>query len=91
MSTPEMEHYRLPATTPFENHGRTVAGWTFAVGISIGVLIAGLGLIFSPALMWAGVAVIVVSIVASFALHVVGRGQPTSLTHTAKGGDWYQD
>jgi len=85
-----MEHYRLPATTPFENHGRTPAGWTFAIGFSLGVLIAGLGLIFSDVMMWAGAAVIVISTIASFGLHLTGRGQPTSLTQTAKGGSWYE-
>ena len=91
MSTPEMEHYRLPETTPFENHGRTAAGWTFAVGICIGVLVAGIGLIVSPIMIWAGVAISVITIAVSFGLHLTGRGQPSSLTMTAKGGDWYQD
>lgn len=87
----ETETYRLPETTPYENHGRTRAGWVFANGFSLGVLLAGLGLIFTPVLVWAGVCVIVLSIVASFALHVTGHGQPNRLTNTAKGGAWYND
>lgn len=89
MSTPEMETYRLPEATPFENHGRTVAGWTWAIGVCVGFLVSGIGLIVSPIMAWTGVALIVLANVVAFALHVTGRGQPTSLTQTAKGGDWY--
>lgn len=84
-----MEHYRLPEGVPFDNHGRTTAGWTFAIGVCVGVFVAGLGLIFSPALVWTGAVIVLISAVVSFALHLTGRGQPTRLTQTAKSGPWY--
>lgn len=91
MSTPEMEKYSLPEATPFENHGRTTAGWTWAIGVCIGVLVTGIGLIVNPIVLWTGIGIIVLATVAGLVLHAMGHGQPTSLTQTAKGGAWYKD
>lgn len=85
------ETYRLPKQAPFHNEGNTVAGWTLTWGVSLGVLLTGIGLIVSPIMMGIGIAVIVISIAASFILSKAGYGQPRSLTNTAKGGAWYDN
>ncbi|WP_182354837.1 hypothetical protein [Flaviflexus huanghaiensis] len=91
MSTPELEKYRLPEARPFDNHGRTVAGWTWAIGVCIAALVIGFGLVFSTILIWIGVALIAVITAVSLALRAAGKGQPNRLTHTAKRGAWYNE
>lgn len=87
----ENETYTLPPAVPYENHGRTKAGWTMAWGCCIAALVIGLGVIFSEPLAWAGVGVLVLSLALSYVLLKTGKGQPRSLTDTAKGGAWYED
>lgn len=91
MSTPELEKYRLPEARPFDNHGRTVAGWTWATGICVAAFVIGLGLVFSAIVAWIGVGLIAVVTAVSLGLKAAGRGQPNRLTHTAKGGAWYHE
>lgn len=88
---PVRETYTLPAAAPFENHGRTRASWVLFWVVCAGVLVACVGIIVSPIMMWVGLGVVVLGVVASFILAKLGQGQPRSLTDTAKAGSWYDN
>lgn len=59
------------------DEGHTVAGWTgFAVAI-VGTAVLGLGMIMVSALVLAGgLAIVVVSVLVTWALHLTGWGKP---------------
>ncbi|WP_022916457.1 HGxxPAAW family protein [Ruania albidiflava] len=66
----------LPVGPPPANHGRTGAGWTLFVGGAIAALLVGAGMIVpSMTLVYTGIAVAVVGIVASIVLRAAGYGQ----------------
>jgi hypothetical protein len=76
MSSVELEPQDLPDVAP-HNHGRTRAGWVTTVGLVAATLLASLGLsIAVPALIWAGIVVAVLSLIAGIALRALGHGQP---------------
>src|SRR5690625_6783096 len=68
--------YELPPAAPFQNEGKTVAGWVMFWGICIGGVVTGLGLV-----MWerwvliVGVALLVLTVSVSAVLSAVGMGQ----------------
>lgn len=69
----------LPEMAAYPNEGKTVAAWTLTWGVSIGALLAAVSMpVGLPALLIAGVAVIVLSLAASAILRAVGHGQPRS-------------
>lgn len=66
----------LPAMA-HPNHGRTVAAWVTNAGISLGALIAAVGVgIAAWTLVWAGSIVAVASLAAGAVLKALGFGQP---------------
>lgn len=88
--SPEPQTYTLPPAAPFTNHGKTKAAWTLMWGVSIGVLVVGLGLILeSRAVEIGGVAILVLSLVVSQILRGMGLGQPAPTSAPSKEPDWY--
>ncbi|GAA4422303.1 hypothetical protein GCM10023169_16490 [Georgenia halophila] len=86
---PQPQTYTLPPAAPNHNHGRTKAAWVLAIGASIGVLVVGLGLIFSSMpVTVAGVVVTVVALVVSAVMRGMGLGQPDS-REDGEPRDWY--
>ncbi|MFF4270654.1 HGxxPAAW family protein [Streptomyces sp. NPDC001536] len=69
------------------DEGHTVAGWTgFAVAI-VGTAVLGLGMIMVSALVLAaGLAVVVVSVLVTWALHLTGWGKPPGRRPRAEWG-----
>lgn len=66
----------LPERAPAANHGRTAAGWTLFVGGAIAALVVAAGFIVpSMVLIYIGIGIAVVGIVASIALRAAGYGQ----------------
>jgi len=66
----------LPERAPAANHGRTGAAWTLFVGGAIAALFVAAGMIVpSMMLVYIGVAVAVVGIIASIVLRAAGYGQ----------------
>ncbi|WP_222847989.1 HGxxPAAW family protein [Ruania zhangjianzhongii] len=66
----------LPVGPPPANHGRTGAGWTLFAGGALGALIVAIGFILpSMPLIYAGIAVAVVGVIASIVLRAAGYGQ----------------
>lgn len=76
MSSVELEPQDLPDVA-HPNHGRTRAGWVTTSGLVVATLLGSLGLsLVVPTLMWAGIVVAVLSLVAGIALRALGHGQP---------------
>lgn len=74
---PDLPPSHPPATAAHTNHGRTVAAWALFYGASLAALVAAIGFIIpSMPLIWAGVAVAALSVIASVALRLAGLGQP---------------
>jgi hypothetical protein len=69
------------------DEGHTVAGWTgFAVAI-VGSAVLGLGMIMVSALVLAGgLAIVVVSVLVTWALHLTGWGKPPGRRPRAEWG-----
>lgn len=89
---PQPQTYTLPQTAPAKNHGRTLAGWVLAYGITLGVLVTAVGLIMlKHPVMLAGVIVIVLSLLVSLVLRKMGKGQPGPMVNFSKPGPWYND
>lgn len=67
----------LPEAVPPHNHGHTVAAWVTMIGIMAGALAATLGTVLDGMfwLFWAGLAVIVASLVVGVVLRGLGLGQ----------------
>lgn len=78
MSSVHLEPDQLPDAAP-HNHGKTVAAWVTNAGITLGVLVAGVGFMLPvAAVIWAGVGVIGASLIAGGVLRAMGHGQPLS-------------
>lgn len=87
---PQPQTYTLPPSPPFHNHGRTKAAWALVWGVSLGVLLGGLGLILEVSgLVIAGVAVTVLALLVSIVMRSMGLGQPDSPEREDR--DWYDD
>lgn len=68
--------YTVPPPPP-HNEGKTVAAYTLNFGVVLGSVFIGLGMILPMMLLvWIGVGVIAVSIIAGIALSLAGHGQP---------------
>lgn len=91
VQTPEPHTYTLPPAAPFSNHGRTKAAWVLMLGVSLGFLVAGVGLIISnDMVVVAGVVVTLASIVISVIMRGMGLGQPApTSTEETENKDWY--
>ncbi|MFJ2862448.1 HGxxPAAW family protein [Kitasatospora sp. NPDC087314] len=58
--------------------GHTIAGWTGSVIAILGFAVAGAALILaSPAGLWLGALLVALGALASWLLHLAGRGKPT--------------
>lgn len=78
MSSVHLEPHQLPDAAP-HNHGKTVAAWVTNAGIVLGVVVSGVGFMIPNAtLIWAGVGVVVVSLIVGGVLRAMGHGQPLS-------------
>lgn len=74
---PVEEPVVLPDAAPNANEGKTVAGWTLMFVVGLGATLVALGMVLSVvALLWAGLGVIVLGLVASAILRAMGHGQP---------------
>lgn len=74
---PVEETVVLPDAAPNANEGKTVAGWTLMFVVGLGATLVALGMVLSVvALLWAGLGVIVLGLVASAILRAMGHGQP---------------
>ena len=75
MSSIEIEPENLPDPAP-HNHGKTTAAWVANIGITIGFVLGAIGFSFSlGALLWGGVAIVVLSAVAGGIMRLMGKGQ----------------
>ncbi len=84
--------YELPHVAPFENEGKTVAGWVMFWAICLGGLVTALGLVLWQ--LWVvivGVAVILLGLVVSKVMSAMGMGQRRHDEHPPGAGqpDWY--
>lgn len=76
MSSIEIAPEDLPEVAPI-NHGRTTAAWVTNIGLVIGALIAAFGFAFPVwPVVWVGVAVCAVALIAGGTLRALGHGQP---------------
>lgn len=83
------ETYNMPLAAAPTNHGRTRAAWTLFALVVVGVLIAGAGAItLRMPVIVAGLVVVGAGMLASFALRVLGKGQPRQVQPAR---DWYGD
>ncbi len=86
---PQPQTYTLPPASPSHHHGRTVAAWILAVGVTIATLVAGIGMIFSAMTViyvgaGIGAAAIIVSIIARAARPGRSDGEDAK-----RSPDWY--
>ena len=86
-STSSSEIANLPASGPWLNHGRTIAAWTSITVVVVGGILAALGFVVAPWLIWVGLAIVVLGIVAGKVLQMAGYGQggKYTLARTARG------
>lgn len=67
----------LPEMAAHHNEGKTIAGWTLLWVVGFGALLVAIGMPTEMSgLMIAGIAVIVLGLVASAILRAMGHGQP---------------
>lgn len=63
------------------HHGNTPAAWTGAIIAFVGFVVGGIGLVLlNWTVFWVGVALVVVSVIATFVLQKMGKGA-TPLLH----------
>lgn len=82
----ETTTYRLPASSPLANHGKTLAGWVLFWGVTVGLTVLAVGIFTNPGILIAGIVITIASLVGSFVLRAMGKGQPKS---TSARSDWY--
>lgn len=71
-----MPHTYLVPPTPPHNEGKTPAAWTLSVLVVLGVLGISVGMITGQIIfVWVGIAVIIVGLIAGFAMRSMGLGQ----------------
>lgn len=76
MSSHHLEPEHLPEIAA-NNHGKTVAAWVTNAGITLGVLVSGVGFIIPVApVIWVGVGIVALALVAGAAMRAMGHGQP---------------
>lgn len=76
MSSIELSPEDLPEKDN-TNAGMTTAGWVTNVGIVVAVLIGAIGMSFPNwPVVWVGVGLVVVSLIAGAVLRALGHGQP---------------
>lgn len=70
------EKLNLPPTAAPTNHGKTVAAWFTTYAVIVAFTVAGLGVAFALTwLFWAGLGLIVVSLIVARLLVAGGYGQ----------------
>lgn len=75
MSSIHLEPQDLPDVAPY-NHGRTRAAWITNGSIIVGMLFACIGFaIFFYPLMWVGIAIVVIGLIAGGVMRALGHGQ----------------
>ncbi|NMR20711.1 HGxxPAAW family protein [Cellulomonas fimi] len=75
-SAPRSETSYLPPAVPWTNHGHTLAAWVTVTLVLVGGVVSAVGVIIAvPSMVWAGLAVVLVGLVAGKALQVAGYGQ----------------
>ena len=80
------EQVHLPVASPPRNHGHTLAAWVTVIVAMSGALTAALAVLFDiPWLFWVGMAIVVVGGVVGYVLKMLGFGQPSTGTGTARG------
>ncbi len=68
--------YAVPPQ-PFHNEGKTIAAWILTMGSVLGTVPVALGMILPmPVLIWVGIGMIAVAILAGVGLALAGFGQP---------------
>jgi hypothetical protein len=76
MSSHHVEPDQLPDIAP-HNEGKTPAAWVTNGGIVLGMAISGVGMMLPNSVMiWAGLGVVAVALVAGAVLRGLGYGQP---------------
>lgn len=76
---PRSEQARLPIGPPPTNHGNTPAAWVTVVVVLVGALVSSLAMIASLVwLVWVGLGVIVVGLLAGRIMRMAGFGQPVA-------------
>lgn len=76
MSSVHLEQQDLPDSAA-PNHGMTLAAWVLNSGIVLAFLVAGIGMMVEAMwLVWIGVALAAVSLIAGGVLRALGHGQP---------------
>src|SRR3954454_8498689 len=79
------EKLNLPPTAAPTNHGKTVAAWFTTYAVIISFTLAGLGVAFALEwLFWAGLGLIVVSLVVARLLVAAGFGQGGDKTRASQ-------
>lgn len=67
--------YDVPPVPP-QNHGSTAAAWTMMLGVVLGSLAVAIGMMIGQsAVLWAGIAVIVLALIISPVMSLAGLGQ----------------
>jgi len=78
MTAPHFEPHQLPQPAN-HNEGKTTAAWVTSAGVVAGAITAGVGfMVPQAAVIWVGVAIVVVALGAGAALRALGHGQPLS-------------
>lgn len=73
---PDLPPSEVPIAIAPTNHGRTVAGWTLMLVVSLGAVVAGIGFVVpSMTVIWAGAAVAVIGVITSIVMRAMGLGQ----------------
>jgi len=76
MSSVHLEQQDLPDSAA-PNHGMTLAAWALNAGIVLAFLVAGIGMMVETMwLVWIGVAIAAISLIAGGVLRALGYGQP---------------
>lgn len=81
----EDRSYEVPDRLPSANHGNTVAAWTLAVVVMLGVLAAAVAMIANrPQFFWVGLGISAFGLILGGVLRSAGWGQGGSRTIAAE-------
>lgn len=89
---PVNQQYELPPASPFANHGKTTASWTLVWLVIIGLAIGAVGMILETQwLIFGGIGVMAIGVVAGLVMRGMGLGQPTTGEAAEnRKRDWYE-
>ena len=81
-TNPGAERVHLPVASPPLNHGNTTAAWVTVISVLVGSAIASVAMLFAAMpVVWTGVAIVVLGLVAGRVLKMLGLGQPAEPSH----------